>query len=142
MSLAADPALARDLYAAAHLTGRFVLRSGKISGEYFDKFRFESDPALLRRIARRMLALVPTDTDVLAGLELGGVPIASASSRPAVAGPHSRSESEGQSIECRSSRISAVSISGRISRARSSSSDWRTPKSCASSQTRFISSST
>ena len=80
VSLTADPELARDLYAAAHLTGRFVLRSGKISGEYFDKFRFESDPALLRRIARRMLALVPADTEVLAGLELGGVPIATAMS--------------------------------------------------------------
>jgi orotate phosphoribosyltransferase len=78
LSLAADPQLAADLNGAAHLTGRFVLRSGKISDEYFDKFRFESDPALLRRIARRMLALIPADTEALAGLELGGVPIATA----------------------------------------------------------------
>jgi orotate phosphoribosyltransferase len=78
MSLQADPVLARDLYAAAHLTGRFVLRSGTVSEEYFDKFRFESDPALLRRVAKRMLALIPPDTDALAGLELGGVPIATA----------------------------------------------------------------
>ncbi|HEX4196609.1 MAG TPA: phosphoribosyltransferase family protein [Caulobacteraceae bacterium] len=78
MSLAADPVLAGDLYAAAHLTGRFVLRSGAVSAEYFDKFRFESDPVLLRRVARRMLALIAPDTDALAGLELGGVPIATA----------------------------------------------------------------
>ncbi len=78
MSLAADSVLAADLNAAARLTGRFVLRSGAVSDEYFDKFRFESDPALLRRVARRMLALIPTDTDALAGLELGGVPIATA----------------------------------------------------------------
>ena len=78
LSLAADPELAADLNGAARLTGRFVLRSGAISSEYFDKFRFESDPALLRRIARRMLELVPPGTEVLAGLELGGVPIATA----------------------------------------------------------------
>ena len=80
MSLAPDPVLAADLVAAAHLTGRFVLRSGAISAEYFDKFRFESSPDLLRRIARRMLELVPAETQVLAGLELGGVPIATAMS--------------------------------------------------------------
>jgi orotate phosphoribosyltransferase len=78
MSLAADPALAADLNAAARLTGRFVLRSGAVSDTYFDKFRFESDPALLRRVAKRMLALIAPDTDALAGLELGGVPIATA----------------------------------------------------------------
>jgi orotate phosphoribosyltransferase len=80
VKLAPDPALAADLVAAAHLTGRFVLRSGAVSSEYFDKFRFESDPALLRRIARRMVALLPPQTEVLAGLELGGVPIATAMS--------------------------------------------------------------
>jgi orotate phosphoribosyltransferase len=73
-----DSQLAQDLVAAAHLKGRFVLRSGAVSDQYFDKFRFESDPALLRRIAARMLTLVPSDTQVLAGLELGGVPIATA----------------------------------------------------------------
>jgi orotate phosphoribosyltransferase len=78
MGLAHDPELAADLNSAAQLTGRFVLRSGAVSDKYFDKFQFESDPALLRRIAARMLALVPPDTQALAGLELGGVPIATA----------------------------------------------------------------
>lgn len=78
MSLAPDPVLGADLASAAHLTGRFVLRSGAVSSEYFDKFQFESDPALLRRIAARMVALLPAGTEVLAGLELGGVPIATA----------------------------------------------------------------
>ena len=40
----------------------------------------ESDPALLRRVARRMLPLIPQDAEILAGLELGGVPIATAMS--------------------------------------------------------------
>ena len=68
--------LARDLYAVSHLTGTFTLRSGTVSNEYFDKYRFESDPALLRRIGEAMAPLVPDGTEVLAGLELGGVPLA------------------------------------------------------------------
>jgi orotate phosphoribosyltransferase len=76
--LSADPVLAADLHDAAHLTGRFVLRSGAVSDTYFDKFRFESDPALLRRLARRMVSLISPDTEMLAGLELGGVPLATA----------------------------------------------------------------
>jgi orotate phosphoribosyltransferase len=72
--------LARDINAAARLTGIFTLRSGQIADHYFDKYRFESDPALLRRIAERMLARVPAGTELLAGLELGGVPIATAMS--------------------------------------------------------------
>lgn len=70
--------LAADLNAAARLRGQFVLRSGKTATEYFDKYRFESDPALLRRVAEAMLPLVPAEAEVLAGLELGGVPIATA----------------------------------------------------------------
>ena len=68
--------LIRDVYAVSHLTGTFTLRSGAVSSEYFDKYRFESDPALLRRIGEAMAPLVPDGTEVLAGLELGGVPIA------------------------------------------------------------------
>jgi orotate phosphoribosyltransferase len=68
--------LARSIYERTHLTGEFVLRSGAVSTEYFDKYLFESDPVLLREIATALVALVPEDTDVLAGLELGGVPIA------------------------------------------------------------------
>jgi len=68
--------LARAIYERTHLTGRFVLRSGAVSSEYFDKYRFESDPVLLREIAAALVPLVPADTDGLAGLELGGVPIA------------------------------------------------------------------
>jgi orotate phosphoribosyltransferase len=69
-------ALARAIHERSHLTGEFVLRSGAVSNEYFDKYRFESDPALLRQIAAALAQLVPPGTDGLAGLELGGVPIA------------------------------------------------------------------
>jgi len=68
--------LARRIHAAAHLKGTFTLRSGAVSDEYFDKYRFEADPALLRAIAEAAAPLIPAGTDVLAGLELGGVPLA------------------------------------------------------------------
>ena len=68
--------LACRIYAAAHLTGTFTLRSGVVSHEYFDKYRFESDPQLLADIAEASRALVPAGMDALAGLELGGVPLA------------------------------------------------------------------
>jgi orotate phosphoribosyltransferase len=68
--------LAARIYAAAHLTGTFTLRSGVVSHEYFDKYRFESDPQLLADIAEGCATLVPDGLDALAGLELGGVPIA------------------------------------------------------------------
>lgn len=68
--------LARAIFDASHLTGTFTLRSGATSTEYFDKYAFESDPGLLFAIARALEPFVPPDTDALAGLELGGVPIA------------------------------------------------------------------
>ncbi|MFD6446511.1 orotate phosphoribosyltransferase [Promicromonospora sp. NPDC060204] len=73
--MTSDPALARDIDAACRLTGTFTLRSGQVASEYFDKYLFESDPALLARVARQMVPLVPADADLLGGLELGGVPI-------------------------------------------------------------------
>ena len=69
-------ALAAAIYDAAHLTGTFTLRSGVVSSEYFDKYMFESDPTLLRAVAAACVQLVPAGIDALAGLELGGVPLA------------------------------------------------------------------
>ncbi|MGI8695850.1 MAG: orotate phosphoribosyltransferase [Mycobacteriales bacterium] len=68
--------LAADIDARCRLTGSFRLRSGRTSTEYFDKYLFESDPALLRRVAEAMVPLVPAGADLLGGLELGGVPLA------------------------------------------------------------------
>ncbi|WP_108665613.1 orotate phosphoribosyltransferase [Euzebya rosea] len=73
--------LARAIFDAAHLTGEFVLRSGATSNEYFDKYLFEADPVLLREIAEHLAPSIPEGTEVLAGLELGGVPIAVALSQ-------------------------------------------------------------
>jgi orotate phosphoribosyltransferase len=71
-----DADLARDIDACCRLTGEFTLRSGQVASEYFDKYLFESDPRLLHRVAQQMLDLLPADTELLGGLELGGVPIA------------------------------------------------------------------
>jgi orotate phosphoribosyltransferase len=68
--------LASRVFASSCLTGTFVLRSGRTADRYFDKYRFESDPVLLAEIVRELVPLIPADTDGLAGLELGGVPIA------------------------------------------------------------------
>jgi orotate phosphoribosyltransferase len=68
--------LARRIYQTAKITGSFRLRSGSTSQEYFDKYLFESDPKLLREIAQALLPLIPRDVDALAGLEMGGIPIA------------------------------------------------------------------
>jgi orotate phosphoribosyltransferase len=71
-------ALARDIDACCRLHGEFTLRSGQVSHEYFDKYLFESDPALLARVADEMVGLVPEGTELLGGLELGGIPIVTA----------------------------------------------------------------
>jgi orotate phosphoribosyltransferase len=70
--------LAKEIYNCSHLTGTFLLRSGKISNEYFDKYRFESNPKLLSDIANQLVLLLPSKFDILAGLEMGGIPIATA----------------------------------------------------------------
>ncbi len=67
--------IAARIKSCAQLEGSFTLRSGKTSNTYFDKYRFESDPVLLRDIAEKMANLVPTGTEVLAGLEMGGIPV-------------------------------------------------------------------
>jgi orotate phosphoribosyltransferase len=74
--MADDPTLAADIDATSRLTGEFTLRSGQVSHEYFDKYLFEAQPALLRRVVDRMVDLVPAGTELLGGLELGGIPIA------------------------------------------------------------------
>ena len=67
--------LATAIYQKSHITGEFLLRSGTVANEYFDKYLFESDPALLGEIARAIQDLIPSDIEALAGLELGGIPL-------------------------------------------------------------------
>ncbi len=73
--LAASSDLARQVHAASHLTEDFVLRSGRRATEYFDKHRFAGDPVLLDSIAQAVAPLEPEDTEGLARLEMGVIPV-------------------------------------------------------------------
>lgn len=70
------PTLARKIWDAAHIEGEFTLRSGRTATEYFDKYQFEAVPEILNDVAELMAPLIPGDTEVLAGLEMGGIPVA------------------------------------------------------------------
>jgi orotate phosphoribosyltransferase len=70
--------LGKRIHDVSRITGTFQLRSGATSTVYFDKYRFESDPSLLQSIAKRLAKLVPEGTDRLIGLEMGGIPLATA----------------------------------------------------------------
>jgi orotate phosphoribosyltransferase len=71
-----DAGLVRAVRQSCELTGEFLLRSGRVADTYFDKYQFEADPLLLDALAGHLVALVPEGTEVLAGLELGGIAIA------------------------------------------------------------------
>ena len=78
-----DPDLAARLQEAALLEGDFVLRSGKRSRYYLDKYRFETRPELLRPIGERIAAVAAEhapDATRLAAPELGAVALAAAAS--------------------------------------------------------------
>jgi orotate phosphoribosyltransferase len=62
----------------ALLHGEFTLRSGKKSNWYFDKYRFEGVPGIMRSVAHHMARQIPAETHRLAGIELGGIPLATA----------------------------------------------------------------
>lgn len=78
-----DEELRRALCEHAYLEGDFVLRSGRRSRYYLDKYRFETRPELLEalggRIARTVAEVEPA-ADRLAGPELGAVALAAAAS--------------------------------------------------------------
>ena len=78
-----DSDLARRVADVARLTGEFTLRSGRKATEYFDKYQFEADPVLLDALAQQMAVLIPEGTEVLAGLEMGGIAVVTALGRHA-----------------------------------------------------------
>lgn len=70
--------LRADIVRASYLTGDFVLAEGVRSGYYFDKYLFETRPAVLRRLGRFLADLVPRGTDRLAAPALGAVALGTA----------------------------------------------------------------
>ena len=78
-----DAELLEALREHAYLEGDFVLRSGRRSKYYLDKYRFETRPELLEEIGSRIAALVAEvepDAARLAGPELGAVALAASAS--------------------------------------------------------------
>jgi orotate phosphoribosyltransferase len=78
-----DAALIEALREHAYLEGDFVLRSGKRSRYYLDKYRFETVPELLEALGTRLAAKaaeLEPDAVRLAGPELGAVALAAAAS--------------------------------------------------------------
>jgi orotate phosphoribosyltransferase len=78
-----DAELREALAAAAYLEGDFVLRSGKRSRYYLDKYRFETRPDLLAALGERIAAAVrehEPEAVRLAAPVLGGVVLAASAS--------------------------------------------------------------
>jgi orotate phosphoribosyltransferase len=72
--------LARRIADVALLRGEFTLRSGRKSNYYLDKYRFETQPDVLRELGRLFAQQVRPNVDRIAGAELGAVPLAAATS--------------------------------------------------------------
>lgn len=81
VSLPRDEALSElraDMVRAAYVEGDFVLSSGLRRDYYFDKYLFETRPAILRRLGRFLADVVPQNTDRLAAPALGTVALGTA----------------------------------------------------------------
>lgn len=74
--------LAQRLLDESYLEGDFILSSGRRSKFYLDKYLFETSPDLLRDLAQALVARLPAyePFDLLAGPELGAVPLVAAMS--------------------------------------------------------------
>ncbi len=68
--------LGKAILRAAYLEGDFVLRSGKRSGYYLDKYLFTTKPDILGAIADEMTGMLPGGVQRIAGTVLGAVPLA------------------------------------------------------------------
>lgn len=70
--------LREDIVRAAYVEGDFVFAGGIRRNYYFDKYLFETRPAILRRLSRFLADLVPQGTDRLATPALGAVALGTA----------------------------------------------------------------
>jgi orotate phosphoribosyltransferase len=78
-----DAQLRTELVDHAYLEGDFVLRSGRRSRYYLDKFRFETEPELLRALGERIaqeVAEIEPEATRLACPVLGAVVLAASTS--------------------------------------------------------------
>lgn len=72
--------LAKRIAEVALLRGEFTLRSGRKSNYYLDKYRFETQPDVLKALGGLFAGHVGPGVDRIAGAELGAVPLAAATS--------------------------------------------------------------
>lgn len=72
--------LARLVKEAAYLEGDFLLRSGRRSKYYLDKYLFETQPTILAELGKRLADRAGAHVDKIAGAELGAVSLAAAAS--------------------------------------------------------------
>jgi orotate phosphoribosyltransferase len=72
--------LAKMIADVALLHGEFTLRSGRKSNYYLDKYRFETQPQVLRELGAMFASHVSPGVDRIAGAELGAVALAAATS--------------------------------------------------------------
>jgi len=70
--------LIKRIKETAYLEGDFILRSGKRSKYYLDKYLFETCPDILRALGEEFARYVTDDVTLIAGAELGGVALAAA----------------------------------------------------------------
>jgi len=70
--------LAKRIKEVSYLEGDFLLRSGKRSKYYLDKYLFETCPDILKALGKEFAALASEDVTLIAGAELGGVALAAA----------------------------------------------------------------
>jgi orotate phosphoribosyltransferase len=119
-----DPDLAERIVAASELHGEFVLSSGATSSVYFDKFRFLTEPGLLREVAVAVGGLLPPGVTSLGAPEGAamllvaavaletGLPVTVVRKEPKAYG--TRSRLEGGSVEgARIALLEDVSTTGR-----------------------------
>lgn len=72
--------LAARIKEEAYLEGDFLLRSGKRSKYYMDKYLFEACPDILKALGEEFAKHVSEDVTLIAGPELGGVALAASAS--------------------------------------------------------------
>jgi orotate phosphoribosyltransferase len=70
--------LIKRIKETAYLEGEFILRSGKKSSYYLDKYLFETCPDILKALGKEFAKHVTDDVTIIAGAELGGVALAAA----------------------------------------------------------------
>jgi orotate phosphoribosyltransferase len=72
--------LAKRIAEVSLLRGEFTLRSGRKSNYYLDKYRFETQPDVLRELGKMFAERISPAVNRIAGAELGAVSLAAAAS--------------------------------------------------------------